>query len=57
MENPSKISREDILAFACEIKETSDTDEVARLLQSHNWIAVEACESDIEMVWVLVRIF
>lgn len=46
----------EILARAKEVRETSDNAEAARLVQSGNWIIVQAALQGDEICWVLIRI-
>lgn len=45
-----------ILAKAKEVKETRDHAEAARLVQSGNWVIVQAAMDGEEICWVLIRI-
>lgn len=47
---------QEILARAKEVRETSDNAEAARLVQSGNWVIVQAAMQGAEICWVLIRI-
>lgn len=45
----------EILAVAKEVRETKDHEEAARLVQSGDWIIVQAAIQGSEICWVLIR--
>ena len=47
---------EELLARAKEVKETRDNAEAARLVQSGDWIIVQAAMQGEEICWVLIRV-
>lgn len=47
---------EELLARAKEVRETKGHAEAARLVQSGNWIIVQAAIQGEEICWVLIRI-
>lgn len=47
---------QELLARAKEIKEVKNNTEAARLVQSGNWIIVQAAFQGEEICWVLIRI-
>lgn len=47
---------QELLARAKEVKETKDNAEAARLVQSGNWVIVQAAMQGEEISWVLIRI-
>lgn len=47
---------QEVLARAKEVKESSDNAEAAWLVQSGNWIIVQAATKGEEICWVLIRI-
>ena len=46
----------ELLARAKEVKETKDHAEAARLVQSGNWVIVQAALQGEDICWVLIRI-
>ena len=50
------VSMGEIFRSAKEAFETNDTAEVARLLQSRNWVVVRAVNQDDGMLWIMLRI-
>ena len=46
----------DIFSMAKEVMETCDSEEAARLVQSGNWIIVQAAMKSDCILWVLIRI-
>lgn len=47
---------QNILHMAKEVKETKDHKEAARLLQSGDWVTVQAAFQGDDILWVLIRI-
>lgn len=47
---------EELLARAKEVREIKDNKEAARLVQSGNWVIVQAAMQGEEICWVLIRI-
>ena len=47
---------ESILAMAKEVREVKDNAEAALLVQSGNWIIVQAAMQGDDICWVLIRI-
>lgn len=47
---------QELLAEAKEVRETKNNVEAARLVQSGNWIIVQAAMQNEEICWVLIRI-
>lgn len=45
-----------LLARAKEVRETTDNAEAARLVQSGNWVIVQAAAQGEGICWVLIRI-
>lgn len=46
----------ELLSRAKEVRESKDNAEAARLVQSGNWIIVQAAMQGEEICWVLIRI-
>lgn len=45
-----------ILYYAKEVQETTDIKEAARLVQSDNWVIVNAVDKKDGIMWVLIRV-
>lgn len=48
--------KQQIYMMAKEVRETRDNKEAARLLQSGDWVAVNAAYQGDEFLWVLIRV-
>lgn len=48
--------KQQIYMMAKEVRETRDSKEAARLLQSGDWVAVNAAFQGDEFLWVLIRV-
>lgn len=48
--------KQQIYLMAKEVRETRDSKEAARLLQSGDWVAVNAAYQGDEFLWVLIRV-
>lgn len=49
-------AKSSVLSFAKEIREVTDIEEAARLVQSGNWIIVHAAKKENGIMWVLIRL-
>lgn len=48
--------KQQIYMMAKEVEETSDSKKAARLLQTGDWVAVDAAIQGDEILWVLIRV-
>lgn len=48
--------KQKILMMAKEVRETSNNEEAALLLQSGDWVTIGAAFLDDEIVWALIRV-
>lgn len=49
-------AKTDVLAMAKEVREVTDIKEAAGLVQSDNWIIVDAAEVKGEIMWILINL-
>lgn len=54
-ETSPSFAADPILSLAKEVQQTKDTLEVAKLLQSGNWVVVRALSQGDEIEWILIR--
>ena len=49
-------TKSSVLSFAKEIREVTDIEEAAQLVQSDNWIIVNAAKKESGIMWMLIRL-